>query len=397
MQYIMTCVRCGRRIQQEPAYKCPVCGGILDFQYARTPLSLCGDDAPGVFRFSELLPVVEGEHVSLQEGGTPLVPSIHIVREVGLNRLFFKLEGCNPTASFKDRGIAVAVDCGRRFGLRKAIIASSGNASASAAAYTARAGMALTALIPEMTPANKVFQAATHGARIIRVKGGYSNAYSVCSKLAGMPGILNLTTTFINPYATEGYKTLGYEIFEQLGMTPDWIVLPVGAGPILAAMYRAFCDLKRMKLTNRIPRLACVQAAYCSPIARAFIHHDAAVAACPHALSTLATGIDDGLSGYEEDGDYTLACIRNSEGTAVTLDEREIADSVRMLAREGIYAEPAAAVGAKALIKMKEEGVISPVDTVVVVVSGHGLKNPLTLAGEAPPLISTAEEALPYI
>jgi len=398
VRYELTCGRCGRAARREPAYKCPECGGILEFKYERAPRALAeGAPAEGVFRFADLLPVEGGAHVTLHEGGTPLVPSARIAREAGLSRLFFKLEGSNPSASFKDRGIAVAVDCARRFGLNRAIIASSGNAGASAAAYAARAGIELTAVVPESTPPGKVLQAASHGAKLIRVRGGYSNSYAVCRALAERHGLFNLTTTFVNPYATEGYKTLGYELFLQLGRAPDWVVLPVGAGPILAATHRAFRDLARMGVIDRVPRLACVQAERCGPISAAFLENAASVAACADAKPTLATGIDDALRGYEDDGDYTLGCIRESGGAAALLDEAEIAASVRMLASEGICAEPAAAVGAMALSKLTGSGAIRPEDSVVVVVTGHGLKNPLPPGGAEAPVVSTAEEALRLI
>jgi len=416
-RYVYRCIHCnGTYGIDKLLYTCPECGSVLlieDAEWERLrsipgPLwrkifdyrgMLNNQALKGIYRYHELIgSVIPLEAVVyLGEGHTPVVAgNDRLAHWVG-RPFFFKNDGQNPSASFKDRGIAVAVDCARRFGLNRAIIASSGNAGASAAAYAARAGIELTAVVPESTPPGKVLQAASHGAKLIRVRGGYSNSYAVCRALAERHGLFNLTTTFVNPYATEGYKTLGYELFLQLGRAPDWVVLPVGAGPILAATHRAFRDLARMGVIDRVPRLACVQAERCGPISAAFLENAASVAACADAKPTLATGIDDALRGYEDDGDYTLGCIRESGGAAALLDEAEIAASVRMLASEGICAEPAAAVGAMALSKLTGSGAIRPEDSVVVVVTGHGLKNPLPPGGAEAPVVSTAEEALRLI
>ena len=390
MNYQLKCVRCGAVAEKEPAYLCPDCGGILDIQYPGN------EEAPhpdkkygGVFRYAKWLPVEGDELPTLGEGSTPMVPSARLGKKLGLKNLFFKLEGVNPSASFKDRGIAVGVACAKRFGVEQMIIASSGNASASAAAYSARTGIPMVALVPELTPANKVAQVALHGAKIMRAKGKFSDVYALCRRMAEKHGLFDLTTTFINPYAREGYKTIGYEIFEDLGRVPDWIVCPTGAGPILAAIYKAFEELGQ-----GMPKLACVQSANCGPIAQAFIEGAEKVTACVNPKDTLASGINDALNGYAQDGDFTLECFRKSNGTAVLLNEEEIAEAVLMLAQEGIPAEPAASVGAKAVEKLCEAGLIKPEDCVAVVVTGHGLKNLLPVEGAVCPEVVDSEEAV---
>ena len=391
MKYQLKCVRCGALIEREPAYLCPACGGILDVQYpgnAQPP----EPDAKrkGVFRYAAWLPVEGDEIPSLGEGSTPMVRSVRLGKAHGVKNLFFKLESANPSASFKDRGIAVGLACAKRFGVEKVIIASSGNASASAAAYAARSEIPMVAMVPEKTPANKVAQAVLHGAKIMRVRGKYSDAYALCRQMAEKYGWFNLSTTFINPYAREGYKTIGYEIYEDLGKVPDWIVCPTGAGPILAAIYKAFAELGK-----GIPKLVCVQAANCGPIAQAFVNGAEKVQACEHPKDTLASGINDSLNGYSQDGDCTLDCVRKSVGTAVLLDEDEILESVYLLGSEGIDAEPAAAVGAKAVDKLCQAGTIGKNESVVVVVTGHGLKNQMGAEkGISSPVVSDETEAL---
>ena len=394
MAYQLACSRCGSIAEQEPAYQCRRCGGILEFRY-NSAAYLVEPEKPGIFRFSSVLPV-EGVRPaeSMGEGGTPLIPSAAVGPENGLEQVFFKLESLNPSGSFKDRALAVAMNCAARFGLKKMIIASSGNAAASAAAYAARSGAELTAVVPESTPVNKIGQILCHGGRVAKVPGNYSRSYAVCREMAEKYGWFDLTTTFINPYAREGYKTIGYEIFEQLGRrTPDAVVLPTGAGPILAAVYQAFAELGQMGLAERMPKLICVQAKNCGPIAGAFLRNAARVEPCADPQPTRASGINDSLTGYAGDGDYTLNCIRRSGGTAVLLDEEEIRQSVFRLAEEGVYAEPAGAVPAAAVARLAESGFLRKSDTVVGVVTGHGLKNPLAREAKIPAVTSAAELA----
>ncbi|MCI8439064.1 MAG: threonine synthase [Oscillospiraceae bacterium] len=396
MTYQLVCSRCGSAAEREPAYKCTRCGGILTFHYGFRP----GDyrvepEKPGIFRFSSILPVQNVRPAeSLGEGGTPLLPSAAVGPANGLERVYFKLDSLNPSGSFKDRALAVAMNCVNRFGLKKMIIASSGNASAAAAAYAARAGVELIAVVPDSTPANKTRQAMCHGAQVVKVPGNYSRSYALCREMAETYGWFDMTTTFINPYAREGYKTIGYEIFEQLGRrVPDAIVLPTGAGPILAAVWQAFVELEQLGLAERMPKLVCVQAKNCGPIAGAFLRNAGQVEPCADAQPTLASGINDSLMGYADDGDYTLACIRRSGGTALLLDEEEIRQSVRQLCREGVFAEPAGAVSAAAIARLARSGFLQKTDTVVGVVTGHGLKNPLELEAGIPTAASAAELA----
>ncbi len=395
MKYRLICCKCGRETEQEPAYKCQYCGNILEFKFDFGKNHLkTKQELPGIFRFSPQLPITEtdAETISMGEGNTPLIPAVKYKRK-GKGKVWWKLELMNPTGSFKDRASAVFMSCGKKFGIHKMMIASSGNAGASAAAYAARCGMELTVVVPERTPANKVMQAETHGCRVIKVPGPFSNSYHFCREAAVRYGWFDLTTTFINPYAREGYKTIGYEIFEQLGrQSPDWIVIPTGAGPILTAVFQAFQELKQMGETEKLPRLVCVQAKNCGPIAEAYLGDQLTVRSREKPEETIASGINDSLQGYEDDGDYTLACIRASKGTAVLLEESEIYHSVLRLAEEGIYAEPAGAVAAAAIEQLIEQGKIKKNETVVGIVTGHGLKNPLKLSGQEPPVMRTPGE-----
>lgn len=399
-QYVIKCCECGYRAQKEPVYKCPVCGNIMEFLYDfdRNPYRL-KNGASGIFRFDRVLPVEGNDaEVSLGEGDTPVIRSGYFDDSFHLKNIFYKLESCNPSGSFKDRAMAVAVSWAKQKGIHGMIIASSGNASAAAAAYAARAGIKLIAVVPENTPINKVMQVLIHGGRILKVSGDFSRSYEFCQKLAQELGWFNLTTTFLNPYAREGYKTVGYEIFEQQKEAiPEWIFVPTGDGPLLAAIYQAFRELKQMGYIRKIPRMVCVQAENCSPIVHGFHKEISCNRLRVDIYPTIASGINDSLRGYEEDGDYTIKCIRDSAGTVISLKEEEIEESVLCLARDGIFAEPAGAVAAAAIRRFAEAGKIRGEDKVLGIVTGHGLKNPLSMDTGDIPVVTDVKAALKAI
>lgn len=369
----------------------------MEFHYDFVRKSyICSQGNPGIFRYAAVLPAGEEKEsrVSLGEGNTPVIPSNYFKKKYGYAGIEYKLESCNPSGSFKDRAMAAAVTWAKQAGLKKMIIASSGNASAAAAAYAARAEMELIAVVPESTPENKVTQVLAHGGKIIKVPGNFCKSYEFCMEMARKLGWFNLTTTFLNPYAKEGYKTIGYEIYEQFsGQGPDWIAVPTGDGPLLASIYQAFTELRKQGNAVNMPRLICVQAANCSPIAQAYKHGISCGEMAADIQPTIASGINDSLEGYEDDGDYTIQCIKGSCGEAVILSEEEIETSVRLLAQDGVFAEPAGAVSAIAIQKLIEQGKIGKEDRVLGIVTGHGLKNPLAASGNAP-VVRTVEEAL---
>lgn len=368
---IFACSCCGRRYENKDVYKCAACGGILCAKYEGNVALLPGR-GESLWTFADRLPVGKC-FVSLGEGMTPMVRAQRLGKKLGLENLWIKNETCNPSGSFKDRATTVCIAAAKETGHDKLIVASSGNGAASVAAYAARAGMPALLLVPETTPQGKVAQALMHGASVVKVRGDYSVAFSMAADAAIKAGYYNMTTTFINPCALEGYKTMAYEIFLEMG-APDWVILPVGAGPILAAMHQGFLDLKQAGLVETLPQLAAVQASNCAPIARAFLSGEA-TKGWMEFMPTMASALADPLRGYEEDGDFTVRCIRESGGSAVMLSEEEIADSAGELARcEGIYAEPGGAVWVGGLGKLIEGGLISSSDRVVGVATGHGLK-----------------------
>lgn len=397
MNYAMKCWKCGKVATEEPVYKCTHCGNIVQAQYNALPTGgFAPNDNPGLFRYAAALPECDERIVSLGEGNTPLVRSYKLAKALGMDELYFKMESANPSASFKDRAMAVGATCALRFGAKRMIVASSGNASSSAAAYAARCGLPIVALIPESTPAAKVLQTQFYGATVIKVPGNYSACYALCRQMAEQYGWFDMTTTYINPYAREGYKTMGYEVYEQLGRVPDCMVIPVGAGPLLGATYHAFKDLQQMGVIDKLPRLICAQASACAPVAKAFAAGES-TQACADPTPTIASGISDALVGYADDGDYTIACVKESGGTAAMLSEEGILQATLEMAGEGFFAEPSGAVGYGVLKLLRAQGLIAPGESTVIAVTGHGLKSIPKADFPEPPVLTSSAELEAYI
>ena len=368
----LICARCRNIEAYGDAYKCTACGYVLEAEYPDIS-SFRPKLGADMWSFAAALPFPGVDPVSLGEGMTPLTSGGRLANALGLTNVFIKNECLNPTGSFKDRALSVCVTAARELKKEGIVVASSGNGAASASAYAARAGLEAAILVPESTPDAKVTQARMCGAKLTKVPGSFTNSYKLAQKMAE-EGYYNATTTFLNPYTMEGYKTIGFEIFLQLGRVPDWIILPVGAGPILGGIHKAFLELEKAGRSKGMPRLVAVQAENCSPIVKAFLA-GSTVKAEDNASLTIASALADPLAGYEEDGDYTITCIKQSGGSAVALNETEILQSARLLAElEGIYAEPGGAVSVLAAKKLLVSGEIKPADKVVFVVTGHGLK-----------------------
>src|SRR3954447_22709762 len=232
----LRCVDCGALHPAELRYACGTCGGILEV-VDPCGVSTAGDTylQSGMWRHGERLPVgIRASIVSLREGNTPLHRALRLGRALGFaGELWIKDETVNPTGSFKDRLISVAISRARELGAPGILCASSGNAGASAAAYAARAGMSAVILVPAKTPDAKLKQILAHGARLERVRGHYSNAYARGLYLAETEGLANLTTTYLNPYGVDALKLVAQEIVDALGRTPSHVLVPTGSGPLV--------------------------------------------------------------------------------------------------------------------------------------------------------------------
>ena len=317
-------------------------------------------------RYREFLPVSEATRiVTLNEGGTPLIEAKRIVDEIeGDFRLFIKYEGLNPTASFKDRGMTLAVTKAVERGASIVVCASTGNTSASAAAYAAAAGMTCLVLIPEGKIAyGKMAQALIHGARTLEVRGNFDDALDIVRELGERDEVEVVNS--INPFRIQGQKTAAFEVCDALGEAPDMHFLPVGNAGNITAYWMGYKEYLEAGRSSGLPRMMGWQAEGAAPIV-----HGAPV----ENPETIATAIRIGNPASWE---HAVKAATESSGAIDMVSDEEILDAHRMLARTaGIFVEPASAAGIAGLLKCHAAGGVPDGSTVVATVTGHGLKDP---------------------
>jgi len=393
----LECVQCGATYGgQEDRLSCEECGDgirvVVDMQtLSYDNLRARWRERPfRLWRYRELLPVT-GEEVTLDEGGTGLL-RVNLLGSLGEEfELHVKNEGQNPTGSFKDRGMTVGVTRAKNLGRTRVICASTGNTSASLAAYASRAGMEAIVLVPSGGVAKgKLAQALFNGARVVALDGTFDDAMGVVLDVAEATNAYVLNS--INPYRLEGQKTAAFELFDQLGgHVPDWLVCPVGNGGNLAAYWKGFQELKAIGAIDRLPRLVGVQAEGAAPIADAIQRNlkEIVPVAKP---DTVASAI---RIGNPANWPKTLRAIRESGGLALKVSDSEILRAQEVLARrEGIFVEPASAASVAGAMRLANEGTFDKSDRVVCVCTGHGLKDPesaLRSYGESPAVDATVE------
>ena len=317
-------------------------------------------------RYRRFLPVSEDTPViSLNEGGTPLIEAPGIVSELGGDfHLFVKYEGLNPTASFKDRGMTLAVSKAVERGARILVCASTGNTSASAAAYAARAGLRCLVLIPEGKIAyGKMAQALIHGAQTLEIRGNFDDALEIVRGLGERDDVEVVNS--INPYRIQGQKTASFEVCDTLGEAPDMHFLPVGNAGNITAHWMGYKEYHEGGNSSKLPRMMGWQAEGAAPIVRG---------APVERPETVATAIRIGNPASWE---HAVNAANESSGAIDMVSDEEILDAHRMLARTaGIFVEPASAAGIAGIVKCHSRGGIPNGSTVVVTVTGHGLKDP---------------------
>ncbi len=317
-------------------------------------------------RYRKFLPVTDKTCIiSLNEGNTPLIESFNLVQALGGDfRLFVKYEGLNPTASFKDRGMTLAVTKAIEKDAKAIVCASTGNTSASAAAYAARAGLTCVVLIPEgKISYGKMAQALIHGAKTIEIRGNFDDALELVREL-GLRDEIEIVNS-INPFRIQGQKTAAFEVCDVLGDAPDMHFLPVGNAGNITSYWMGYNEYRTEGNSSSLPRMMGWQAEGAAPIVRGHvIEHP----------ETIATAI---RIGNPASWDKAVTASKESEGTVDFVSDDEILDAHRMLARtEGLFVEPASAAGIAGIVKSKARGEIPQGSTVVVTVTGHGLKDP---------------------
>ena len=315
--------------------------------------------------YAAYLPLTDNTpSLTMGEGGTPLVRSRHLEAEIGVGHLYFKLEGCNPTGSFKDRGMVVAVAKALEAGHSTILCASTGNTSASAAAYGAAAGLETVVLVPrEDIAEGKLSQAIAYGARVLKIDGTFDAALAIARDLASNYD-LSLVNS-VNPHRIEGQKTAAFEVVDALGDAPEFLFIPVGNAGNITAYWKGFREYAELGHTTRWPKMMGFEAEGAAPIANG---------KPVESPKTIASAI---RIGNPASWASAIVARDESEGLISTVSDPEIIEAYKLLARrEGIFCEPASAASVAGVIKTVRSGTDLSSSTVVCVITGHGLKDP---------------------
>ena len=376
---MIECVNCNAKYDDnEVIYNCKECGSVLevvvDVDKSDVPRETFDCRKDVLWKYKEFMPVDETKIVSLDEGGTPFCKCNKIGEKLGID-LYVKVEGSNPTGSFKDRGMSVGMTKAMELGVDTVGCASTGNTSASLAAYAARAGLLCVVLLPSGKVAlGKLAQAMFHGAEVLSVNGNFDEALETVTALALEKHLYLLNS--INPYRLEGQKSIGFEIVHELGWkSPDRIVLPVGNAGNISAIWKGITEFHNAGYIDELPMMTGIQAEGAAPIANAFRKNtmDMVPVEDPETVAT-AIRIGAPVSSIK-----ALRAIYDSNGFAETVTDDEILAAQLDLARyEGIGVEPASAASIAGLKKLVEEGVVDKGEQVVCIVTGHLLKDPNT-------------------
>ncbi len=367
---MLRCIECRREYpEDEVRYRCE-CGGLLEAVIELDNVENVFDGRNvNLWKYRSFIPVER--RVSLDEGGTPLYRLENLQKELGMRELYVKNEGANPTGSFKDRGMTVGVSKALELGMDKVICASTGNTSASLAAYAAKAGIKAYVLVPSGKIAlGKLAQAIVYGAKVVPVRGNFDDALSVVVKASAELGVYMLNS--INPFRLEGQKTIAFEIYDQLGFVPDNIVLPVGNAGNISAIWKGFKELHAAGFIDKLPRMIGIQAEGASPLARAWKGEKEFVP--EKNPETIATAI---RIGNPANWKKAWMAAEESGGLFESVSDGEILQAQRLLAsKEGIFVEPASASSLAGLMKLRKIGILDSDERYVLITTGHGLKDP---------------------
>jgi threonine synthase len=375
------CRECGRETAIAPVHVCEFCFGplevVYDYEAIKAAVSRRSiEEGPrSIWRYADLLPVLPGadptHRVDLGAGFSPLVPAPRLGAALGIDDLWLKNDTLNPTFSFKDRVVSVALSAARALGFTTAACASTGNLAHSVAAHAAHAGMDAYVFIPADLEQAKVLSTAVYGPNLVAVKGNYDDVNRLCAEIAGEYGWAFVNVN-VRPYYAEGSKTIGFEIAEQLDWTlPDHVVAPMASGSMLVKIDKAFTELAKVGLVDEKPvRVSGAQATGCSPIATAL--KDGTGFVRPVKPDTIAKSL---AIGNPADGYYAIDAVRRTGGWMEDVSDTEIVDAIQLLAQtEGIFAETAGGVTVATLKKLAEQGHMRQGERTVAVISGLGLK-----------------------
>jgi threonine synthase len=401
----LRCRECGRAYPAQALHVCEYCFGPLEVAYDFDRIAhtvtreRIAAGPPTIWRYADLLPADASDPVDLGAGFTPLVRAHRLGAVLGLDELWLKNDTLNPTGSFKDRVVSVALTRARELGFKVAACASTGNLANAVAAHAAWAGMESYVVIPADLEPAKVITTSVYGGHVIAIEGSYDDVNRLCAELTAEHPSWAFVNVNIRTYYAEGSKTLAFEVAEQLGWrAPDHVVVPVGSGSQLTKVHQGFAELARVGLLDEVPpvRVSGAQAEGCGPVATAFAEGaDHIRPVRPH---TIAKSL---AIGNPADGWYALSAVRASGGALASVSDEEIVEGIRLLARtEGIFAETAGGVTVAALARLAAEGVVRRDEQVVAYITGHGLKTTDAVAEGArpdaviPPSLSAFEAAI---
>ncbi|MBC7822825.1 MAG: threonine synthase [Candidatus Parcubacteria bacterium] len=381
----LKCKECGAEYELKATHVCEFCFGPLEVKYdydllRRTVTRETIQAGPhSIWRYRPFLPVATNTPIDVGTGMTPLVQANRLARRLGLKKLYIKNDAVNmPTLSFKDRVVSVALTRAQELGFTTVSCASTGNLANSTAAIAAHAGLECCVFIPSDLEAGKVMGTLIYNPTVMSVHGNYDQVNRLCSEVANTHGwgFVNIN---LRPYYSEGSKTLGYEVAEQLGwQLPDHIVAPLASGSLFTKIYKGFQEFVEVGLVDAKPvRFSGAQAEGCSPIAKAFEEGRDFIS--PVKPNTIAKSI---AIGNPADGVYAIDIARKTNGNIASVNDAEIIEGIKLLAEtEGIFTETAGGTTIAVLKKLVEAGKIDPEETTVVYITGNGLKTQEAVQG----------------
>ena len=375
----LKCRECSRRYPIAANHVCEYCFGPLDVEYDYEEVASAisreriAAGPKSIWRYRDLLPLEGDPTVDLVAGFTPLVKAERLGERLGISQLFLKNDTVNPTGSFKDRVVAVALSKGLELGIKVVSCASTGNLANSVAAHAAKAGVDAYVFIPADLERVKVLATAVYGARIVAIDGNYDDVNRLCAEITSEQPDWGFVNVNLRSFYSEGSKTLAFEVVEQLGWEyPDHVVVPVGSGSQLTKIHRGFGELHKVGLMPEPPsvRVSGAQPAGCSPVATAF--NEGRDFIRPVKPSTVAKSL---AIGNPADGPYAVDIVRSTGGGFGSVADAEILEAIGLLAStEGIFAETAGGVTIATLIQLVRDGKIGRDERVVAYISGNGLK-----------------------
>ncbi len=389
----LECVLCKKTYPVGTYFTCPSCGeeGILDVIYDydtikkfMTKDTLRQDNDDSMFRYHYLLPIkVDRIKDMLKIGWTPFYRAHRLESYLGIRKLFIKDESMNPSGSLKDRASAIAILQAIDQGYQAVSCSSTGNAASSLAAHAARMGIPAYIFVPRRAPVGKVNQLLLYGANVTLVDGDYNQTYQLSKQAIEHFGWYNRNAA-VNPYLIEGKKTVGYEIFEQKDFRPtDWIAVSVGDGCTIAGLYKAIYDFKKLGLIHKIPKLLGVQSEGCAPFVEAYLSKEPLKKTKEHTLA------DSIAVGVPRNPTKAMHAVEKTHGAFIAISDQKILEAMKILGtHEGLCAEPASAAALAGIKEALEKGIIKPTESVVMIHTGHGLKDPINAqkAVGSPPL-----------